>query len=62
MSSTKDNWQFFGIFVVLLLIVGSIGYGGYRIKRWWHWEYSYKDKVEEATTGRAAADSPAVPS
>jgi len=30
----------------LALIVG-LGYGGFKLQRWWHWEFSYKDQVTQ---------------
>jgi len=34
------------ILIVLFLLIG-IAYGGWRLKRWWNYEWGYRDQVQQ---------------
>lgn len=35
------------LFVAAFLLIAGIGYGGWKLERWWHYKFSYQSQVQE---------------
>ena len=34
-------------FISAFLLICLLGYGGWHLKRWWNWEFEYRQNVEQ---------------
>jgi hypothetical protein len=34
-------------FIVALIIIGLMGYGGWKLKRWWNYSYEYGPQIQK---------------
>ena len=41
----NDGVKFIMLSIGGIILAAGLIYGGFKIQRWWHWEFSYKDQV-----------------
>ncbi len=41
----KDSTAVIGLIITAILIIGALGYGGWRVKRYFNYKFEYKDQV-----------------
>lgn len=42
----KKEIQMASVYLVVICVVGLLMYGGWRLRRWWNWEWDYASQVE----------------
>lgn len=35
------------ILILFFVAVGFLGYGGWKLERWWHYKFSYQSQVQD---------------
>ena len=43
----KENLQWFGIVVIVIVCLSVLSYIGFKTERWFHYKFGYQDKVQE---------------
>ena len=43
----EEMIQNIGIGIVGLVLIGLLAWGGFKVERWFHWEFQYRDNVEQ---------------
>jgi hypothetical protein len=47
MISKSSNSTFYITILIVILLTIPLGYGGFKLQRWWHYKFSYQSKVLE---------------